>query len=616
MTQIQEILPPPTEGKAYLGNTITRLVKEASKSHPNPALLGLREEDGSWTTWSTETLMLETEEMAAYFRHEGFEAGDRIAFLMETDPYFNFADLACIRAGTVPVPIYLTHQDETVAHVVNHCGAQTLWVTDQALLERVGGFLSQMDGINRLIISRPTADTPATLGGIPVVTTDEMRGIGKVVLEKQPSIVADFEDAIEPDDLATIRYTAGTTGVPKGVMLSHENMTSNSLVCMHELGDFQPGATGERALVFLPLTHIFARAFQIAFWGFGASCYYCRPDQVKECLPEIRPTIWGSVPRVLEKVRARLLETAASETGIKGMLLRTAMTSAAEYSVAQGVPQNAGAKFRAAVAGKVVFPKIREALGGQTRYIICGGAALSAEVANFFGAAGVNILQGYGLSETSPVITFNRPSDNREGTVGWPIPGIEVALATDGEILTRGYHVMKGYYNDSERTREVIDDEGWFHTGDVGEIHGGHLVITDRKKDLFKLSTGKYVTPAPLETRLMDEALIEQAVVVGAETPFCSALIFPNVDFVRATMKQFEHFADEQIVAHETIIRMVQDCVDKANTGIDPWSTIKKFAVLHHMPTIDNGLLTPTLKIRRRNVYDVFAADIAALYAS
>ncbi|MEM9665747.1 MAG: AMP-binding protein, partial [Bacteroidota bacterium] len=373
----------------------------------------------------------------------------------------------------------------------------------------------------------------------------------------------------------------------------------------------------ECILSFLPLTHVFARSLHYGALAFGADIYFTTPERLAGDLKKIQPTIFATVPRLLEKVYGRILEQATTLTGLKKKLLDWALELAQQYEL--GTEPEGRYAAQLAVADQLVFTKWRAALGGHIKYVICGGAALNAQLANLYAAAGVTVLQGYGLTETSPVITYNRPGQNRAGTVGQPLPGVEVRIAADGEILTRGPHVMQGYYKNPEKTAAVIDEEGWFCTGDIGEVtEDGFLRITDRKKDLFKLSTGKYVMPQPLENHLSTHPLIDQAVVVGTGHKYCTALIFPNHETLRV-YAEVHHLGHQQpmevLAADPGIHQRYQALVDEANLGKDAWSTIKRFRLLTEPLTVENGLLTPTLKVRRTQVRERYAAEIDQLYA-
>ena len=326
--------------------------------------------------------------------------------------------------------------------------------------------------------------------------------------------------------------------------------------------------------------------------------------------------MFATVPRVLEKVYGRILEKIAVLTGAQKRLVNWSLDLAEAYEVGKKPP--AGQRLQLKMANSLVFRKWRAALGGRIKFIITGGAALEGKLTNLFGAAGVTILQGYGLTETSPVISFNRPDRNRAGTVGEPLPGVEVKIADDGEILTRGHHVMQGYYRNEERTAEAINAEGWFHTGDIGELSDeGYLRITDRKKDLFKLSTGKYVMPQPLENRLRSHPLIEQAVVVGLGQKYCAALLFVEQDTLRIFAGTRGLNADipvERLIEHPKVLQRYEELVTVANEGMDHWNTIKSFRLMIDHLTIENGLMTPKLSVKRKLVHERFADAISALY--
>ena len=467
-----------------------------------------------------------------------------------------------------------------------------------------------------IVAEPPVGRTSGLPEGVELITMAALRERGRARLETDVEAIPALLGQIDPHDVATLIYTSGTTGRPKGVVLTHENISSNGLTSFSGLKGYAGGPDGEEGISFLPMTHIFARTLHYGYLYYRTSVYFTTPDRLGEDLKKVRPTTFATVPRVLEKVYSRIREKAATLTGVKQRLLNWSLALAERYELGQTPTGLYALQLR--LADVLVFRQWREALGGRVRYVICGGAALNADLANTFAAAGVTILQGYGLTETSPVIAFNRPDRNRAGTVGEPLPEVEVTIADDGEILTRGPHVMRGYYKDEERTSEVIGEDGWFHTGDVGEFTPeGFLRITDRKKDLFKLSTGKYVMPQPLENELTAEPLVEQAVVVGAGRKFCAALVFPDQDTLRVFARTRGLGADvsvEELVEHPAVRQRYQELVDEANRGMDPWSTIKRFRLVPEHLTIENGLLTPTLKVKRRPVHDRFADEIDALY--
>ncbi len=608
---------PPEDGEPVLGRTLPSLLYEACERYPNARAFNQPHGDG-WRAFSYEEFRIQAEETALGLQSFGLQRGDRVAFFMESDVYFCLADMACLMAGVIDVPIYLTHTEEALRYVLDHAEARALFVSNLERLAAIAPVLEETPHVKTVILAEPVEGgaLPPLPESVGLATMEAIRQVGRTRREREPEAVTGMLERIDPQDLATIIYTSGTTGLPKGVMLTHENISSNALTAFQCMTDYEPGPKGEVVLSFLPMTHVFARTLYYGYLGYGTSVYFTTPNELTTALPKVRPTLFATVPRVLEKVYARILERADALPKTKQRLFRWSLAVAEHYELGRRQPPMYRLKRR--VADTLVFDKWRAALGGRVKHVICGGAALNARLANTFAAAGIDILEGYGLTETSPIITFNRPGRNRAGTVGQPIPGVEVMIADDGEILTRGPHVMKGYYRDEERTREVLDPDGWFHTGDIGEFtEDGYLRITDRKKDLFKLSTGKYVIPQPLENRLTADPLVEQAVVVGPGYKYATALIFPNEEGVRLfarTQGIDDALSFEELLEHPKVVARFQELVDRANVGMDPWSTIKKFKLVPAHLTPENGMLTPTLKVKRSLVYTTFADEIAALY--
>jgi len=615
----QILTAPQDSGDAVLGKTLPSLLYEVSVRYPNPCAFN-HPDPLEWRSWSTDAFREQSEEIAAGLMSLGLQKGDRVVMLMESDVHFALVDMGCLLIGLVDVPIYLTHAPESIFYIVKHSEAKCIVLSDASQIDTLGSFLPVLPSVQTIIYARNKDHLKVEFANSNVRfhSLNEVRQFGRPTLDADPFFIHMKSEQIEPQDLATIIYTSGTTGDPKGVMLSHENLTFNALTAFSELGDYRPGPDGEVALSFLPLSHVFARALNYGYLAYGTSVYFTRPDDLSRELQRVQPTVFASVPRVIEKVYNRILEKASSMTGPKKHLLEWALDLARKYEL--GKEPEGFYRVQLKLADKLVYAKWREALGGRVRYIIAGGAALNPELANIFAAAGITILQGYGLTETSPVITFNRPRRNRAGTVGQPLPHVEVKLADDGEILTRGPHVMMGYYKEPVKTGQVIDDEGWFHTGDIGEITPeGFLRITDRKKDLFKLSTGKYVIPQVLETRLTRDPLIEQALVVGSGYKFCAALIFPNLEKVRelANSEGLDpKLPVEALLDRPEIKAKFQALVDEANEGIDQWSQIKHFVLIPEDLNVESGALTPTFKVRRSKVIEQYDEQIKALYES
>ena len=604
-------------GIAYVGRTLPMLLFDAEERYTNEKFFNQRIGE-SWTHISLQDFRVQVEEISIGLTRLGLGKGDRVAMYMESDYYFCLADLGCLICGLIDVPIYLTQSLENNTYILKHSEAKALFVSSLDHLQDIEEVLAETPEIQTIIVARHTPDKKLTRvpEGMRWFTMDTIRKIGREVLEKEPNASRKIAQAIEPNDLATIVYTSGTTGKPKGVMLSHENISFNALTAFAELGSYRPGAGGEVAISFLPMSHIFARTLYYGLVAHGTTTYFSTPDRLSEDLLEIRPTLFATVPRLLEKVYSRILERVTEMEGMKKKLANWSLNLAQHFEL--GEKGSRSFRVRHRVADTLVFKKWRAALGGRVRMVIAGGAAVNAELCNIFGAAGINVLQGYGLTETSPVIAFNRPHANRAGTVGQVLPGVEVKIAEDGEILTRGPHIMKGYYKNPDKTAEVIDADGWFHTGDVGELtDDGYLIITDRKKDLFKLSTGKYVMPQPLENRLRAHPLIEQVVVVGAGYKYCTALIFVEQGALEvfARSRNIDGSGDiASLLTHPEIVKRFQELVDVANEGMDHWSTIKRFKLLAVHLSVENNMLTPTLKVKRSVVNQTFSSEVKAMY--
>ena len=598
-----------------MGKTLPELLYRACRRYENDRAFNQRANEG-WRPLSLLEFKESTEEIALGLYDLSLAQGDRVGLFMQSDVYFCLADMGCLVAGLVDVPVYVTHTDDVVRYVLDHAEIRALIVSTTEDLDRLQPILRQLSRLETVIVAETQTARSHDTHGARVMSLNDLRELGRGAVARGGPTAEELHSRVRPDDLATIIYTSGTTGRPKGVMLSHQNISSNALMAFSELHDYRPGSAGEVVLSFLPLTHIFARTLQYGHMAHGTSVYYSDPDNLTVDLKQVSPTIFATVPRVLEKVYTKIRERAALMKGIKRKLLYWALAVAHEYDVLQ--PPSGFGAIRLRLADRLVYRKWREALGGRVKYIISGGAALNADLANVFAAARVIVLQGYGLTETSPIISFNRPDRNRPDTVGLLLPAVEVKIADDGEILTRGPHVMQGYFKDPERTNEVIDSDGWLHTGDIGELSDdGFLRLTDRKKDLFKLSTGKYVMPQPLESRLTAEPLVEQAVVVGTGYKFCSALIFPDQDVLKnfgRSRRLDPMLSVHELLAHPTVIARFERIVEKANRGMEPWSTIKHFALVPERLTVESGLLTPTMKVRRAAIHDKYAPLIALVY--
>jgi len=540
----------------------------------------------------------------------GVRRADRVAILSENRPEWAIADFACLTAGLTDVPIYPTLPPDQIAYILKDSAAVAIFVSTKAQAEKIRQIRSQL----------PALKTVIGFDEIPGLTNMSLAELEKrgTAGDNSESIAAYREDAlrIKPDDIATIIYTSGTTGEPKGVMLSHDNIFSNVAASRTKI----PFEGEDTALSFLPLSHIFERmGGHYLMFATGTSIAYAESiDTVPVNLQEVRPTIVLSVPRLYEKMYARILETALTGGFLKRKIFFWARGVAERWANEKLAGREPGGMLakQYAVAQKLVFSKLKARTGGRLRYFVSGGAPLSPEINKFFYAAGLVILEGYGLTETSPVIAVNTPKDFRIGTVGKAIEGVEVKIASDGEILTRGPHVMKGYYNKPDATREAIEPDGWFHTGDIGELQDGFLAITDRKKDIIVTAGGKNIAPQPLENKVKTNKYVAQAVMLGDKRKFPSMLVVPNFDQLEKwAMKRNIIWTDRaQLLRMPTIQAKMEKEVNKELAGAAHFEIPKKIGLLEHDFTIERGELTPTQKVKRRAIDKRYKAMIDAMY--
>jgi len=433
----------------------------------------------------------------------------------------------------------------------------------------------------------------------------------------QPQLLDELMRAVQPDDLATIIYTSGTTGEPKGVMLAHSNCVSNLLDCSRQLGF----SDEDVVLSVLPLSHVFERGAMYMYLHHGMKVYYAESlDKIGDNMREVCPTVMVCVPRLFEKIYARIKERAAAGGQLKAAMLSWAVEVGKEWARRQvaRTPVSLPLKLRHKLASRIVFTKWHEAMGGRMRLFLSGGAAMPEEIGYIFLGAGVPVVQGYGLTETSPVIAAGSLEENRVGTVGQPIRNVEVRLAADGEIETRGPNVMRGYFNKPEATRQVFTADGWFKTGDIGQFDAdGFLRITDRKKELFKTSGGKYIAPQPVEQRIKSSRFVNQVVLVGNGRKFPAALIVPNWEQLRAyaRLKNIAARTDAELCRHPRVLDLMQRQVDEHCAELSQYERVKRVALIEHELTIEGGELTPTLKIKRRIIDEKYQDVIERLYA-
>ncbi|MBK0404432.1 long-chain fatty acid--CoA ligase [Adhaeribacter sp. BT258] len=572
------------------------------KKYPQPDCMAAKI-DGEWQKYSTQDTIDKANQVSLGLLKLGVKKGDKVAIVSMNRPEWVFADYGIQQIGAVGVPMYPTITEEDYRYIFNDAEVKVIFVSDRSLYNKVMAATSNISGIQE------------------IYTFDEVHGarcwteLLKLAEGEDPKQLEPLKAAITPDDLLTIIYTSGTTGNPKGVMLTHNNIVSN----VKGAGPYVPVNENHRALSFLPLCHIYERMLLYLYMGFGVSIYYAEGmETIADNLKEVKPHVFTTVPRLLEKVYDKIVAKGLELEGIKRKLFFWALELGLKYDTRkdQGFFYN----MQLALANKLIFNKWREALGGNVIAIVSGGAALQPRLARVFWSANIRVMEGYGLTETSPVIAVNRhePENNVIGTVGPPIDGVEVKIAADGEILTRGPGVMKGYYKKPELTAEVIDADGWFHTGDIGHLEEGkYLKITDRKKEMFKTSGGKYVAPQQIENKLKESLVIEQAMVVGEGQKFPAALIVPSYAGLEDWCKihNIPYTSDAEMIRKPEVIEKFKKEIAGFNEGFAQYEQIKKFELVLNPWTIESGELTPSLKVKRKVISKNYEAQINGMYS-
>jgi long-chain acyl-CoA synthetase len=539
----------------------------------------------------------------------GIQPGDRVAILSENRPEWAMADYAILCAGAWSVPIYPTLPAAQISPLLNDCAAKAIFVSTLEQLGKILTIRAQCPSLDHVILIEGSPP------GAPGFTTfHAVVDRGRPTLEMSPGVFEQRAARVKPDDVATIIYTSGTTGEPKGAMLTHANLVSN-VVTGCEVIPFTADAI---ALSFLPLSHVFERMLDYAYLYKTASIAYAESiDKLAANFQEVNPHCFGAVPRVYEKVHAKIMAKAEAGSGLKKKLFHWAVNVGRER-VAYGEreePLPPGLARRAKIADALVLKKIRAALGANFRFAVSGGAPLSRDLAEFFVGAGVQIYEGYGLTETSPVICVNGPGRWRLGTVGRALRGIEVRIAADGEILTRGPHVMKGYFNKPAATAEAIDADGWFHTGDIGKLEDGFLSITDRKKDLIVLAGGKKAAPQPIENELKKSPFVGLPIVIGDKQKFLAVLIVPNFDRLKDWASSGNRAVRwEALDADPEIRKLFQHEINAYNADKPHHEQVRAFAILPADLTVEDGSVTPTLKVKRRILENRYHSLIEGMY--
>jgi long-chain acyl-CoA synthetase len=558
--------------------------------------------DGEWKNYSTDDVIAIVNAISKGFIQLGLAKNDKVGIVSSNRPEWNFIDLALQQIGAVSVPMYPTITPKDYKFIFEDSGLKYVFAEDQALYDKVKQASEGLSFIKNIY-------SFDKLEGIPHWT--EVKDSG----EKQEDDLQAYRDAVDPEDLVTLIYTSGTTGNPKGVMLTHHNILSNSKAVNENLNV----DSLKKALSFLPLCHIFERTSIYFYLYRGVAVYYAENlEKIGDNLKEVQPDMFTTVPRLLEKIYDKIVAKGMDLTGVKKSLFFWALDLGHKFD--RNKNQGAWYNFQLKLANKLIFSKWREAVGGNIKLIASGGAALQPRLATIFWSAQIPVLEAYGLTETSPGIAFNRynKEDMLIGTVGPALPGVEIKIAEDGEVLAKGPNIMKGYYNQPEKTAEVIDKDGWFHTGDIGEmVKGKFLKITDRKKEMFKTSGGKYIAPQYIENKLKESTIIEMAMVVGDGQKFPGALIVPNFDALREWChhKNISYTTDAEMINQPKIIDKFQKELDHANEQFAQYERIKKTVLLPEAWTVEKGELTAKLSLKRKIIEGNYKSEIENIYA-
>ncbi|SEG71349.1 AMP-dependent synthetase/ligase [Sphingobacterium lactis] len=576
------------------------LIKNYEKQFTKEIMVAGRSKDG-WRTFSTNEFVDIVNNLSKGLIAKGIKKGDRIALMSGNRPEWNFIDFACNQLGVATVPLYPTLSNQDLVFILDNAEVKMLFVSNEELAKKADNALKE----NNMNLEAYTFDE---ISGRP--NYREVMDLGK----SQDIDLETFRSAVQPDDLLTLIYTSGTTGKPKGVFLSHKNIISNVEASNHLVTEeFQ------KALSFLPLCHIFERMVVYLYLSRGVQIYYAENlDNIVVDINEVKPDLFTTVPRVLEKVYDKVVEKGKNLTGIKKSLFFWALDLGLRYQEPQ---KNSGMyNFKLGIARKLIFSKWKEALGGNIKLIISGGAALQERLARVFWAAGIKVLEGYGLTETSPVIAVNswKDEDVKFGTVGRVLNNLDVKIASDGEILVKGPSITKGYYNNDEATKEAFTEDGYFHTGDIGELTpDGFLRITDRKKEMFKTAGGKYVAPQVIENKLMESTLIAQVMVIGENQRFPAALIVPAYEELEkyAKHKGIAFNGKEDLIEKPEILAKYEQVISQAMANFGHWEQVKKFKLLPKEWSIDAGELTPKLSLKRKVILQKNEDIVKSIYA-
>lgn len=589
----------------YQPTTILNEVDKGLQNHNKKVLFATKRE-GKWIETGKEEFQTKVRNLTLGLYELGVRRGERVSLHSENSAEWLICDQAILSLGAIDVPIYETQPAEQITYILRNAEVKVHIVSGEELFRETRPLIRDIEDIEYVVRIFGSENED-------VLSFEDILEKGANKYKEDPELFDRLRSEVDPDDLATLIYTSGTTGDPKGVMLTHWNIASNLLASLERVPFDENVEEDQRMLSYLPLSHVFERLITYLYIRLGYPIYYIEEiDQIREDFEHVKPYYLATVPRLLEKIHTGIKVKGQEMSGLKKQLYYWALNLAEEYDP-EHPPSGLGA-IKHNIADKLVYAKIRPLFGGKLLGVVSGGAALSSNLFRFMNALGIICLQGYGLTETSPVLSVHDIDHMRVGSSGPPLSNVEIKIAEDGEILAKGPNIMKGYYRNQEKTDEVFTEDGWLMTGDVGKLEDNYLYVTDRKKSVFKLSTGKYVAPQTIENRLIESGFIEQAMVVGYKRKFCSALIVPNYVNVKKRLKGRGQSVSEEPGKDPKVRELIQKEVDKVNKNLSPWETVKKFVLLEEPFSMESGELTPTMKVKRSKVKEHYEAEINSIY--
>jgi long-chain acyl-CoA synthetase len=597
-----------------VNKTVPELFEFLTEEYANrtKSFVMMHKVDGKYIGITYQKFKEETEDLAFGLASFGINRFDRIAIISENRPEWVYSDMAILGLGAVDVPLYPSLTSDSIEFILNNSESKGIIVSNKFQLNKILKIRKNCTKLDFIIVLN---EKDGISSDPDILTFKEVQTKGNRLKQEDPMYFKDKMHKVQKDDLCTIIYTSGTTGEPKGVMLTHWNILSNSKAALEILPIYESDVW----LSFLPLCHIFERmgGYYTGFASGGTMCYAESIEAVSTNLLEVKPTLMTSVPRLFERIYSKVIKNVEGQPPKKQKIFYWALNIGKEYAQAKKIkkiPFTLTLKYK--LANKLVLQKIKDKTGGNLRFFISGGAALSRELGEFFEALGILIIEGYGLTESSPVITANRVDDYKFGTVGKVLPGIEVKIAKDGEILARGPNIMQGYYKNRKETEAVLKD-GWLHTGDIGVFDAdGFLVITDRKKHLFKTTAGKYIAPTPIESLFISSKFIDQFVLIGDSRMFLSALIVPDFEAVKeyADSHKISYSNEKDLVKNSEIYKVIEDDMSKFQKQLANYERVRKFVLLEKPFTIESGEITPSMKIKRKFVEERYRHLIEEMY--